>query len=824
MVEPSYPGVYIEVSDTSVHPIAGVETSTAAMVGVTDRGPMEAQLVTSWDDFTNRFGNSMTAPPPAIRSKWTLDAVGGGEWWHFGHCVKGLFANGGTRVYVKRVVADGHHALGPADFVHAVEGFERFGDISILLAPGIWAVDVQAALIAQCEAHRTCFAVLDPPSGADVAQLAMVGGGRHSRFAAMYYPWIGVDDPRTGQRVSVPASAHVAGLYARVDRERGVFKAPANEPITDAASIAHDVTAAEAETLRQIGINPLRTLAGAINVWGARTLSEGDWKYVNVSRLVIYIEASIDKGTQWVVLEPNGEPLWAQLRRSIEDFLLDVWRRGGLAGAEPKEAFFVRCDRSTMTQTDIDQGRLICEVGVAPLRPAEFVIFRIGQWTADRKATRNTTADERPIDPSYVGCERLDGCAPLREAIGPGRRTGTLVLVGGEDGDTMAAAADGLARSAGLSFHRIDLSRVVSKYTGETEKNLERIFDAAERADVLLFFDEADALFGKHTEVRDAQDRYANPEVTYLLQRIESFEGVAILATNLRFDVPASVRRFARCRVQLQGMAHAAPSLPDLSSAVDIEVIAINLRAVQVLYYAAMLEELALLRAVDRLVELFTQGLLPLGTSDARTRLWEYAKRRPNRLSQPERRDLYARVFGMAGGKEAPSVNREFDQLWTRFVSGIASWLRPADSEALRTPGRDLAMNISMHGSGLSLYAANELAEQVRDAVAILADPEVHAAYGARDIWQVVDRLATLELGGARNAVRYRSMATNGAVIIAWLATHLERVGPSATGHVLEMPGSPRDSSSHLGPMALSRPTDAELVAACRNWLIATAW
>jgi hypothetical protein len=785
------------------HPIAAVDTNTAGLLGVTDRGPLEAQIVTSLDDFTDRFGESITPPAPQVQSQWALDAAGGGEWWHVGHCVKGFFDNGGAHLVVKRVVADGEQPLRATDFVRALDAFERFDEISILLAPGIWAAEVQAALIARCEDRGTCFAVLDAPSGIDVPGVMAFREQRHSPFAALYYPWLNVDDPGTAQRISVPAAAHVAGVYARVDRARGVFKAPANEAIAGVASLAHDVTAAESEALVQQGINPLRALPGAIKVWAARTLSDAEWKYVNVRRLFIFIQTSIARSTQWVVFEPNGEQLWARVRRSIEDFLLGVWRTGGLAGIKPEHAFFVRCDRTTMSQDDIDQGRLVCMVGVAPLRPAEFVIVRIGQWTADRSGGDD---DDRLSDPSHVTCESLDDCAPVRDAIGPGRQAGTLVLVSGGDSDSRAAAWYSLARSAALSFHRIDPSRVVSKYVGDTEKNLGRIFAAAEGADFLLFLDDADALLGRRAKARDAHDRYAALEVAYVLQRIEACAGVVVVATDARGDVPAAIRRFARCSVELPAIAQPVPPLPELSSTVDIEVVATHLHAAHALYFALMLEEVGALRAVERVAELFMQGLLPLGTSDAATWLSQYVNRAPSRSSHARRRELYARVFGMAGGDRGVATNREFDTLWTRFVSGVASWQPGGDSEALRKAGRDLALNLSTHGAGLPLYAANELAEDVRDAIAILSHADVLAAYGARDMWQVVERVLALDLGGARNTVRYRSLATAGAGIIAWLAMHLQRLAPSATGPVLEGSGSS---------------SDAQLVTACENWLAA---
>jgi phage tail sheath protein FI len=183
----------------------------------------------------------------------------------------------------------------------------------------------------------------------------------------------------------LPPEGFLAGIYARSDNERGVHKAPANEIVRGALGFNVPVSHGTQEVLNPEGINVLRSFEGRGNrVWGARTLSsDPEWTYVNVRRLFIYLEASIDRSTQWAVFEPNNEALWKKVSMTIESFLVDVWRTGALMGNSPNEAFFVRCDRTTMSQGDLDNGRLICLIGVAPTKPAEFVIFRIGQWTAD---------------------------------------------------------------------------------------------------------------------------------------------------------------------------------------------------------------------------------------------------------------------------------------------------------------------------------------------------------------------------------------------------------------------------------------------------------
>jgi phage tail sheath protein FI len=215
-----------------------------------------------------------------------------------------------------------------------------------------------------------------------------------SKYAALYHPWIEILDPtqRPSQgapqrRIMLPPSGFVTGIYARSDIERGVHKAPANEIVRGLTRFEANINKARQDVLNPEGINALRFFEGRGNrVWGARTISsDPEWKYVNVRRLFIYIEHSIDKGTQWAVFEPNNQRLWANIRQTVEDFLLVLWRDGALLGDKPEDAYFVRCDRTTMTQNDLDNGRLICLIGIAPVKPAEFVIFRIGQWTADVK-------------------------------------------------------------------------------------------------------------------------------------------------------------------------------------------------------------------------------------------------------------------------------------------------------------------------------------------------------------------------------------------------------------------------------------------------------
>ncbi|KQP37370.1 phage tail sheath subtilisin-like domain-containing protein [Pseudorhodoferax sp. Leaf274] len=270
-------------------------------------------------------------------------------------------------------------------------------DVSIVAAPGSSAYAegpaVQNALIAHAERRRAYrIAVLDSAPRQTPGDMRTARGRVDSRHAALYYPWVVVANPlaRPGRddiprEIELPPSGFVTGIYARNDVQRGVHKAPANEVVTGALRFELDINFAQQELLNPLGVNCLRYLSGrGYRVWGARLVSsDPEWKYVSDRRYFNYLESSIDRGTQWAVFEPNGERLWANVRQTISDFLYNEWRNGALLGSTADQAYFVRCDRSVMTQNDLDNGRLVCLIGVAIIKPAEFVIFRIGQMTAD---------------------------------------------------------------------------------------------------------------------------------------------------------------------------------------------------------------------------------------------------------------------------------------------------------------------------------------------------------------------------------------------------------------------------------------------------------
>jgi phage tail sheath protein FI len=294
--------------------------------------------------------------------------------------------------------------LSPEDYVGdpadrtGFGGLEAIDPVTMVAVPDLMAayqrgmIDlegvqaVQLAMIAHCELMGDRVAILDPPPGLNAQQIRewrVEKAGYDSKYAALYWPWIKVFDPATGNNVFVPPSGHMAGIWSRNDDTRGVHKAPANEVVRGAIALETNITKSEHDLLNPQGINCIRAFPGrGIRVWGARTLSSDPaWRYLNVRRLFNYLEESILNGTQWVVFEPNDEALWARIRRSIAAFLVMEWRKGALFGLTPQEAFYVKCDSETNPAEAIDAGQVLCEIGVAPVKPAEFVVFRLSQFS-----------------------------------------------------------------------------------------------------------------------------------------------------------------------------------------------------------------------------------------------------------------------------------------------------------------------------------------------------------------------------------------------------------------------------------------------------------
>ncbi|MFD1150743.1 phage tail sheath family protein [Saccharothrix hoggarensis] len=301
-------------------------------------------------------------------------------------------------------VAPGPAKVDPQEYVGDPEartgfgGLENVDEVTMVAVPDLMSAyqrglidlegvkTVQQAAISHCERMGDRVAVLDAPPGLSpqrVRTWRMEEANHDSRYATLYYPWIKVFDPATGRNALVPPSGHVAGVWGRSDAERGVHKAPANEVIRGAVDLETALSKSEQDLLNPVGVNCLRSFPGrGIRIWGARTLSSDPaWRYLNVRRLFNFLEESILIGTQWVVFEPNDDRLWAGIRRNITAFLTEQWRQGALFGRTPAEAFYVKCDRDNNTPESIDLGQVVCEIGVAPVKPAEFVVFRLSQFS-----------------------------------------------------------------------------------------------------------------------------------------------------------------------------------------------------------------------------------------------------------------------------------------------------------------------------------------------------------------------------------------------------------------------------------------------------------
>ncbi|MEO1615000.1 MAG: phage tail sheath subtilisin-like domain-containing protein [Planctomycetota bacterium] len=331
------------------------------------------QLITNFGQFIKHFGEIQ---------KGNSDLA---------NAVSGFFANGGSRCYVIRVSAAADNIPGD-EFTNALVEFERVDEIAIVAAPGITEKTKQEAILTHCNATGDRFGILDGNPAFDVDDPSGIknGVGATDR-GAIYYPYIQVanrhrdfadGDPK---RLFVPPSGHVAGIYARVDAERGVHKAPANEVVLGAVGLQRLVSHNEQSNLNDPeGINVIRDFSGNIRVWGARTIggegADGE-TYINVRRLLLFLAESIDQSTAFAVFEPNSPPLWSKITRTVNAFLTNVWRDGALFGNTPEQAFFVKCDEETNPPEVRDLGQVITEIGVAPVKPAEFVIFRISQDT-----------------------------------------------------------------------------------------------------------------------------------------------------------------------------------------------------------------------------------------------------------------------------------------------------------------------------------------------------------------------------------------------------------------------------------------------------------
>ncbi|HEY0752981.1 MAG TPA: phage tail sheath C-terminal domain-containing protein [Ktedonobacteraceae bacterium] len=390
---PNYmaPDIYVEEISGGARPIQAVGTSTAGFIGEAPDPTQrvnEAVAINNWSEFTRLF----VTPD----SKST----------HLSQAVYGFFLNGGSRCFVVNVGKGGAIAGGGRNRV-GLNVLEQVDEVAIVAAPGYTDAASYDAVLTHCETLKDRVAILDAPAQVDDITLltrvalakgeksgtrdetAGTAGGLRPRqsdsgYGAFYFPWIKVRDPLSPDTlVDIPPSGHLAGLWARSDATRGVHKAPANETVRGALNLTYQLTRDEQGVLNQNGVNCIRSFVReGIRVWGARTAADGssEWRYLNVRRLFIMIEESIATSTRWIVFEPNDRTLWKSIRRDISAFLTRLWRDGALMGRTPQEAFFVKCDEETNPPDVIDSGAVITLIGIAPVKPAEFIVFRISQY------------------------------------------------------------------------------------------------------------------------------------------------------------------------------------------------------------------------------------------------------------------------------------------------------------------------------------------------------------------------------------------------------------------------------------------------------------
>ena len=392
---PQTPGVYIQEVPSGARPIQAVGTRTAGLVGVAPNP--EAQLnravaINNWTQFRNQF-----FPAAEPDKHWTNLAYG----------VYGFFLNGGSRCYVVNVGLDGENQPNPISGGGGPESgldiLARIDEIAIVAAPGYTDAASYDALLSHCTTLHDRVAILDGPAelskdalkqlsgeGEDVpAKQGWVKPGKsESGESTLYVPWIKVSNPNRApggeKSATVPPSGHIAGVWARSDALRGVHKAPANEILHGALDLAYPISYAEQGPLNMQGVNCIRYFSNeGFLVWGARTYCKSpEWRYLNVRRLFNMIEESIAESTRWIVFEPNDSTLWNAIRRDVTAFLMGFWRDGALLGRTPEEAYYVKCDEENNPIESINEGKVVIEIGIAPVKPAEFVMFKISQYEA----------------------------------------------------------------------------------------------------------------------------------------------------------------------------------------------------------------------------------------------------------------------------------------------------------------------------------------------------------------------------------------------------------------------------------------------------------
>lgn len=616
MLQPSYPGVYVEEIPTSTPNVVQVRSDIPAFVGMTARitsnginGPVK---INSLVDYETHFGRAKYPNNFQVELSDTSGTLKIIEVQQEPMAQKAIlyyamrlfFMNGGGSCYIVPI-----DAPNKTQYANAIQSLTTIDEISLIVLPDASLLlnaadyyDICNMALQQCGNITNRFAILDVLETPDGVQQFRNHVVTNLRDGAAYTPYLSTnisfeyneDEVQvtingaapvslsalnsshaatynfvktaldSSPKVILPPSAAVAGIYVRTDRERGVWKAPANAGIVGITGTTRPISEREQETLNVDpvsgkSINAIRTFPGrGTRVWGARTLAgnDNDYRYVSVQRFVNVVEASVHKASRFVAFEPNEPATWNRVRAMTENYLHVLWREGAIQGTSSQQAYFVNVGLgTTMSAQDLLEGRVIIQLGLAIVRPAEFVVIRIEHYIGHSSHTNTTTMtfetqtyrlmqttmewSDLVLNPHTKGQldEISDWISYNKTLLNDWGMAGKVrqsfsTLFHGPSGTGKSLCAVLIGKTAKHAVHQVDLRQVLSKYIGETEKNLNQVFQQAAAEDSILFFDEADALFGKRTEVNDSPDHYANLEVSYVFHQIEKHSGLVIFAVN----------------------------------------------------------------------------------------------------------------------------------------------------------------------------------------------------------------------------------------------------------------------------------------------------
>lgn len=684
MLQPTSPGVYVEEVSTTIPSVVQVHSSIVAFVGITALIPPHGVniplRINSLIEYEAHFGR---AKYPNNFQVDLVNALGSVKLKHISqepmaqqailfYAIQLYFMNGGGPCYIVPI-----ETPNKTQYTQGINALVAVEEVSLLVLPDASLLlntadyhDICNTALQHCGGITNRFAILDVLDTADGVALFRNQVVTNLRDGAAYTPYLETNfsfdyDERKVQvtidaaapvsmntlasssnmhyrflktvlennlKVTLPPSAAVAGIYVRTDKERGVWKAPANASIVGITGITRAITEEEQTTLNSDpisgkSVNAIRSFPGrGILVWGARTLAGNDheYRYVSVRRFLNVVKASVYKATHFVVFEVNEQPSWNRLKVMIENYLQTLWRAGALQGTSAEKAYFVKVGLgSTMTTQDVLDGKVIIEIGLAVVRSAEFVMIKIIHHQESTSSTDVTPPEIQSFNimqttlewsDLVLNSETKNQLETISQWISHNNtllndwglagkvRQSLSVLFYGPSGTGKTLSAALIGKSSKRPIYKIGLYHVLGKYIGETEKNLNQLFQKAELQDAILFFDEADALFGKRTEVRDAHDRYANLEVSYLLQQLEKHSGLVLFSTRHKDHIDDAFMRRLKMLVEfpmpnqderLQLWKRSIPAKAKLASTIDLNALAEDHELtggtiLNVIYYASL--------------------------------------------------------------------------------------------------------------------------------------------------------------------------------------------------------------------------------------------